>query len=71
LGGRNEQDINDLHEYSHEEQVWREINVSGDLPKPRRRHSSIFVSGALVMFGGFDGNFFHDMHILDFQKPLK
>jgi hypothetical protein len=25
----------------------------------------------MVMFGGFDGNFFNDMQVLDFQKPLK
>jgi hypothetical protein len=31
----------------------------------------VFVSGALVMFGGFDGSFFNDINILDFQGPEK
>jgi hypothetical protein len=31
----------------------------------------VFVSGALIMFGGFDGGFYNDLHILDFQKPYK
>ena len=34
------------------------------MPKPRRRHSAVFVSSTLVMFGGFDGEFFNDMHLL-------
>lgn len=71
LGGRNDQDIIDLHEFDYPQMKWRQIEVAGQQPKPRRRHSAIFVSGSMVMFGGFDGNFFNDMHILDFQKPLK
>lgn len=66
LGGRNEQDIIDLHEFNSETSQWREIEVTGQLPKARRRHSAIFMSGALVMFGGFDGNFYNDLNILDF-----
>lgn len=68
LGGRNEQDLIDLHEYNHEEGKWRNITVPGPQPKPRRRHSSIFVSGTLILFGGFDGTFYNDMHLLDIQK---
>ena len=41
------------------------------MPKARRRHSSLFVSGSLIMFGGFDGNFFNDLNILDFTKTQK
>lgn len=71
LGGRNEHDIIDLHEFDPAEMKWRAIDIQGQLPKPRRRHSSLFVSGSLIMFGGFDGNFYNDMNILDFSKPLK
>jgi hypothetical protein len=45
--------------------------VTGPLPKPRRRHSAVFVSGSLILFGGFDGNFFNDLQILDFQSGKK
>jgi len=50
---------------------WREINIGESKPKPRRRHSALFISGSLVMFGGFDGNFYNDLNILDFQAPKK
>ena len=38
------------------------------MPKPLRRHSAVFVSSTLVMFGGFDGEFFNDMHLLHFDQ---
>ena len=71
LGGRNDQDICDLHEFDPTEKKWREIAIADPKPKPRRRHSVQFVCGSLVMFGGFDGNFFDDLHILDMQTKDK
>jgi N-acetylneuraminic acid mutarotase len=71
LGGRNEQDIIDLHEFDADEMKWREVEFNGVLPKARRRHSAVFVSGSLVMFGGFDGNFYNDLNICDFSRPAK
>ena len=59
LGGRNENDVNDIHCYNTQTQEWSELEVAQPLPKPRRRHSTIIVSGCLVMFGGFDGEFFN------------
>jgi hypothetical protein len=58
----------DLHEYDFSRQRWREVVMGGALPKPRRRHSAVFVSGSLALFGGFDGNFFNDLHLLDFRQ---
>jgi hypothetical protein len=37
------------------------------MPKARRRHSAVFVSSTIAMFGGFDGEFFNDMHLLHFD----
>jgi hypothetical protein len=71
LGGRNEQDVCDLHEFDPATNKWREIEIADAKPKPRRRHSALFVCGALVMFGGFDGNFFDDLNILDLQTQGK
>jgi N-acetylneuraminic acid mutarotase len=68
LGGRNESDIIDLHNFNFKTQKWKEIKAHGQMPKPRRRHSSVFVGNSIVMFGGFDGSFFNDMQIMDFQK---
>ena len=45
--------------------TWREIEIAEPKPQPRRRHSAIFVSGCLIMFGGFDGGFYNDLNILD------
>lgn len=67
LGGRNESDINDLHEFSLEDMSWKEIEIVDPKFKPRRRHSAVFISGSLITFGGFDGSFFNDMNILDLQ----
>ena len=71
LGGRNEQDISDLHCFSVEENRWSEIKLLQPVPKPRRRHSSIFVSSSLIMFGGFDGEFYNDLHILHLKQAEK
>jgi N-acetylneuraminic acid mutarotase len=61
VGGRNDQDVIDIHEFSPETMTWKELEINGPLPKPRRRHSAVFVSGSLLMFGGFDGNFYNDL----------
>ena len=71
VGGRNEQDVIDMHEFDPVTMKWREIEFNGVLPKPRRRHSALFVSNSLVMFGGFDGNFFNDLNIVDLNQTTK
>jgi N-acetylneuraminic acid mutarotase len=68
LGGRNEQDICDVHEFDPFKNKWTEIEIADPKPKPRRRHSALFISGSLIMFGGFDGNFFNDVNILSLKK---
>ena len=40
-------------------------------PKPRRRLSCILVSKTLVMFGGFDSEFFNDLNALDMSNLSK
>jgi len=67
FGGRNESDVNDLYKYNIEMNEWNQIHFQGVLPIARRRHSSVFVSSAFVVFGGFDGSFYNDMHVVDFH----
>jgi N-acetylneuraminic acid mutarotase len=67
LGGRNDQDVCDLHEFDPVKMKWKEIEFNDPKPKPRRRHSAIILSGSLIMFGGFDGSFFNDINILDLE----
>ena len=68
LGGRNESDINDIHQFEVSSLTWSQLEVGHPLPKPRRRHSCIFVSNCLVMFGGFDGEFYNDLNVMDMTK---
>ena len=68
LGGRNESDINDVHTFDMETLQWTQVEIGHPLPKPRRRHSTIFVSKCLVMFGGFDGEFYNDLNVMDMSK---
>ena len=65
LGGRNEQDINDIHCFDIKSKSWKEIEIGHPIPKPRRRLSSILVSKSLIMFGGFDAEFYNDLHALN------
>ena len=68
LGGRNNDDINDLHCFDLNKKLWSQVEIGHPMPKPRRRHSAVFVSSTLVMFGGFDGEFFNDFHMLHFGQ---
>jgi N-acetylneuraminic acid mutarotase len=71
LGGRNENDVNDLYCFDIEAMQWQQLDVGHPLPKPRRRHSCILISNCLVMFGGFDGEFFNDLNVLNLQPNFK
>lgn len=68
LGGRNESDVSDIHCFDIENNRWESIEIGHPIPKPRRRHSCILVSNCLVMFGGFDGEFFNDINIMDLSR---
>lgn len=48
IGGRNEKDVSDIHEFDFESQSWKEHVASGTLPLPRRRHSALFIGGSIV-----------------------
>ena len=68
LGGRNDKDINDMHCFDIEKMKWQQIELGHPIPRPRRRHSCIFISNCLVMFGGFDSEFFDDLNVMDLKK---
>jgi len=71
LGGRNEVDICDLFAFDPSTMKWTEIVFANRVPKPRRRHSAVFISSSLIMFGGFDGEFYNDMHALHINEQQK
>lgn len=67
-GGRNELDISDLYVFNPNEKRWFEIALKSRIPKPRRRASAVFISSSLVMFGGFDGEFYNDLYALHINE---
>jgi N-acetylneuraminic acid mutarotase len=62
LGGRNDHDVNDLYRLDLATNQWEKLDLPSP-PNPRRRHSAVFISSSLVIFGGFDGEFHNDMHV--------
>lgn len=70
LGGRNETDLSDLYSFDLENQKFERINVVKS-PPARRRHSAVFIASSLLMFGGFDGDFYNDLNVLHLNKHLK
>lgn len=65
-GGRNQDDLNDLFSFDCETFSWEYVDCVG-APVARRRHSSAFVGKALFSFGGFDGSFFNDFHMINLE----
>jgi hypothetical protein len=47
---------------------WKQIIIGHEPPKSRRRLSCIIVSKHLVMFGGFDGEFYNDLNIMNIES---
>ncbi len=41
------------------------LKVSGEIPKARRRHSAIFVGSCMIVFGGFNGEYFNDLSYIN------
>ena len=67
IGGRNDIDVNEIQCFDPDTNIWKKLKITAPLPKPRRRHSCVCLSGSLVMFGGFDGDFYNDVNVLDLK----
>lgn len=39
-------------------------------PSPRRRHSSAFMGSSLLVFGGFNGEYYNDLYFLTFNEEM-
>ncbi len=70
-GGRNETDVSDLHIFSPNSKTFNEVQLRQRIPKPRRRASAVFISSSLILFGGFDGEFFNDLYALHTNELSK
>lgn len=54
-----------------DQKQWSELKLSAWIPKPRRRGSAVFVASSLLLFGGFDGDFFNDLQVLHLNEASR
>lgn len=71
LGGRNDIDLNDVFVFDPATESWFEIEIIQRIPKPRRRHTAVFIASSLIIFGGFDGEFYNDLYCMHLNSPAK
>ena len=73
LGGRNDSDLSDMHCFDLEQRQWKKVCFGSQdyVPKARRRHSCVLIESCMITFGGFDGEFFNDLNILDLKGKQK
>jgi hypothetical protein len=65
FGGRFSSDLQDILVLDPEQETLRTMKVHGDVPKPRRRHSACFIGSSLLIFGGFNGQYFNDLNYIN------
>jgi hypothetical protein len=67
FGGRFSNDLNDLLAIDLSSGVIRNVKGALDAPIPRRRHCAAFMGSSLLVFGGFNGEYFNDLHYITLQ----
>ena len=73
FGGRFSTDLNDILVIDCESEIIKPLKTGHELPKPRRRHSASFFGSCLVIFGGFNGDYFNDLfyiNIMDLKSKF-
>ena len=68
FAGRFSNDLNDLLVIDPAANTLKGVKIGGgilDQPKPRRRHSAGFVGSCMIAFGGFNGEYFNDLHYIN------
>lgn len=66
FGGRFSNDLNDILVLNTEKNKIKVMKVATDtVPKPRRRSCLNFVGNCLVMFGGFNSDYYNDLHYIN------
>ena len=64
FGGRFSSDLQDILILDPGKESIKVMKVNGDVPRPRRRHSANFVGSSLIVFGGFNGQYFNDLNYI-------
>lgn len=68
FGGRFSNDLNDILVADFEANIIRQMKISGEAPAARRRHCAGFIGSCLVAFGGFNGQYFNDLHYISVHE---
>ncbi len=65
FGGRFSNDLNDLIMIDISKNIMKSLKITQEIPKARRRHSAVFLGSCMIIFGGFNGDYFNDMHYIN------
>jgi N-acetylneuraminic acid mutarotase len=71
FGGRFCNDLNDILVLDPMKDQINTLKVQGDLPKARRRHSACFLGSSMLIFGGFNGEYFNDLYYINIANGKK
>ena len=71
FGGRFCNDLNDILILDPARDQITTAKIQGDVPKARRRHSACFLGSSMLIFGGFNGEYFNDLHYINITHPKK
>ena len=71
FGGRFSNDLNDVLVLDLDASKMRTLKTLPEsTPKPRRRACINFVGNCLLMFGGFNSDYFNDLHYINVTEGL-
>jgi N-acetylneuraminic acid mutarotase len=68
FAGRFSNDLNDIWVFDPKANTLKSLKMgstSNDAPKARRRHCAGFVGSCMIIFGGFNGEYFNDLHYIN------
>lgn len=65
FGGRFSNDLNDLLIFDPSNNSIKTMKTTAQLPKARRRHSACFVGSCMIIFGGFNGEYYNDLNYIN------
>lgn len=71
FGGRFCNDLNDILVLDPSKDQITTLKVQGELPKARRRHSACFLGSCMLIFGGFNGEYFNDLNYIKINQTKK
>ena len=57
--------MNDILVVDLEKETMKAMKTNAEVPKARRRHSACFVGSSMIVFGGFNGEYFNDLNYIN------